>query len=54
MSVVEYDPASRDLKTISMHAFEDDEMRDGTKCINLSTASTDIIFYSIKFLHVYI
>lgn len=29
LSIVEYDPNTHDLKTISMHYFEDDDMRDG-------------------------
>lgn len=29
LSIVEYDPNTHDLKTISMHYFEDDDMKDG-------------------------
>ncbi|XP_022902078.1 cleavage and polyadenylation specificity factor subunit 1 [Onthophagus taurus] len=29
LSVVEYDPESHDLKTLSLHYFEEDEMKDG-------------------------
>jgi len=29
LSIVEYNPENHDLKTISMHYFEDDELRDG-------------------------
>eukprot|EP00041_Stephanoeca_diplocostata_P030602 m.932075 g.932075 ORF g.932075 m.932075 type:complete len:1699 (+) comp23786_c0_seq2:1789-6885(+) len=29
LSIVEFDHARRDLRTVSMHAFEDNEMRDG-------------------------
>ncbi|XP_038067908.1 cleavage and polyadenylation specificity factor subunit 1-like [Patiria miniata] len=29
LSIVEYDPSTHDLKTLSMHYFEDEELRDG-------------------------
>ena len=44
--VVEYDPSAHDLKTISMHAFEDQEMRDGmTVCVVLISLSLLYLYH---------
>lgn len=40
LSVVEYDPGTHDLKTLSLHYFEEPELRVCTVCINLSGPSS--------------
>lgn len=42
LSVVEFDPSTRDLKTSSLHHFEDDDLRDGHYQHNTSTASIHV------------
>ncbi|XP_065915644.1 cleavage and polyadenylation specificity factor subunit 1-like [Dysidea avara] len=34
LSIVEYDPATEDLQTISLHYFEEDDIRDGMRLTN--------------------
>lgn len=40
LSVVEYDPGTHDLKTLSLHYFEEPELRVCTVCINLLGCSS--------------
>lgn len=43
LSVVEYDPGTHDLKTLSLHYFEEPELRV-SQCPRLSLASSSSIF----------
>jgi len=42
LSVVEFDPSIRDLKTISLHHFEDDDLRDGRYQHNAGTSQIHV------------
>lgn len=44
LSVVEYDPGTHDLKTLSLHYFEEPELRVSQQCPRLSLASPSSIF----------
>lgn len=50
LSVVEYDPGTHDLKTLSLHYFEEPELRvsQAQQCPRLSLASPSSIFFLVS------